>query len=122
MRRVLVVEKVNGEAESLAEQLGCPEIACNVPRFEGYIDSLPSVVIESATNPGVILGVFNASMISKEDLDSLQDLPETPAPVIRDPIAEIDILREEFEAERERTRAELLNSLERKARSNYGAR
>lgn len=79
MRRVLVVEEYNSEMEKLAEKLGCPEIASNVPRFEGYIQVLPSVVVESATNPGMILGVFNARKVSKEEIDTLEDLPEPEA-------------------------------------------
>jgi len=75
MRRVLVAKKAKID-KALAEKLGCPEIAYNVPRFEGHIKILPSVVIESATNPGVIIGVFNASKVSKEQLDNLIDLPE----------------------------------------------
>jgi len=97
MRRVLVVESLDSQTEKLAEKLGCAEIASNVPRFEGYVKSLPSVVIESASNPGVILGVLSANMTSKDELDALVDLPMPPVPVIRDPITEIDNLRVELE-------------------------
>jgi len=95
MRRVLVVEKVDSKGERLAQKLGCPEIACNVPRFEGYVKSLPSVVVESATNPGTILGVFNADKVSKAQLDELADLPE---PVkVKSLIEEIDNLKAKLE-------------------------
>ncbi len=97
MRRILVVESLDSQTEKLAEKLGCPEIASNVPRFEGYVKSLPAVVVESASNPGAILGIFNANMTSKDELDALVDLPVPPVPVIRDPVAEIDKLRAELE-------------------------
>ncbi|MBU0778282.1 hypothetical protein KKH23_06840 [Patescibacteria group bacterium] len=71
MRRVLVVEQIDKAAKDLAKELGCSEIARNVPRFEGYVKSLPSVVIESETNPGVILGAFPAA-----NVPTLEDLPE----------------------------------------------
>jgi hypothetical protein len=93
MRKVLVVEQVNSKAARLAEKLGIVEIACNVPRFEGIVKSLPSVVVESATNPGVIVATFNAERASREELDTLEDLPETQEPVVTDPLREIQMLK-----------------------------
>jgi hypothetical protein len=80
MRRVLVVEQYDNAAEAMAAELGCTEIASGVPRFEGYVQVLPSVVIESGTNPGLVLGAFNARKTSKDELDALQDLPAPAAP------------------------------------------
>ena len=112
MRRVLVVERLDSQLEKLAEKLGCSEIASNVPRFEGYVKTLPAVVIESATNPGAILGVFNANMTSKDELDTLADLPAPPAPVIRDPLAEIDRLSAELEAKKIISQRDLVAELD----------
>lgn len=98
MRKVLVVECVDTEATKMAEELGISEIACNVPRFEGYLKSLPYVVIESATNPGVILGAFSADKITKDELDILEDLPSLSVQPIRDLAVEIDQLRADIQA------------------------
>lgn len=98
MRKVLVVERVDSEAQKLAEELGISEIACNVPRFEGHVKDFPSVVVESATNPGVILVVFSAAKITKDELDVLEDLPSLSVQPIRDLAVEIDQLRADIQA------------------------
>ena len=93
MRRMLAVIKVDIEAKKQAEYLGCTEIVNNVPRLAGLVKSFPAVVLESATNPGVVLGVFDAARITREELDALQDLPTAEQPLIRDPITEVDELK-----------------------------
>ncbi len=112
MRRVLVVERLDSQMAKLAEKLDCSEIASNVPRFEGYVKSLPAVVIESVTNPGAILGAFNANITTKDELDALVDLPVPPVPVIRDPVAEIDRLRAELQAKKIISQRDLVADLD----------
>lgn len=97
MRKILVVERIDIEARMIADSLGLTEIACDVPRLVGIVKSYPSVVIESATNPGIILGVFNANMITGEEIEVLQDLPSPPEVLSRDLVAELDQVKADIQ-------------------------
>jgi len=75
MRKVLVVEVLDSDAQSLADKYGIGEVAVNVPRYAGIVTFYPAIVVESATYPGQVLGVFNPDGFSPDDLNALQDLP-----------------------------------------------
>lgn len=79
MRKILVIEKQDEKSLELAEKFDIGELASNVPRFAGVVTFYPAIVVESASIPGQILGVFNPDKFSADDLDALEDLP---APVV----------------------------------------